>query len=222
VNRRIVGSAPSTARAALACLGLAALLASGARDVGASNPKPDTKSKKSARYLFASIPWLTAGDSLAEALGARGYKPVPGGTQKDRRQFEGRLFERWTMITALLDDRARVVRWDISIPAPQQAGRDPYLAQRPVYDDAVVEMEGKYGRRRWYSDQFRFPYNKGDGREARALEEEKAKIRSEWVAGSGDRMLLALDQRVSLTLVYESPEWAAAEKERRKRKAQDL
>lgn len=223
MSHRASAWAPSAgAIAALACLGLMATCALGLTGAGASSLMPEGKSNKSNRYLFASIPWLTSGDSLHDALKARGYKAVPGGAQKDRRQFEGHLFERWTMITALLDDRARLIRWEISIPAPQEAGRDPYLTQRPVYDDAVVEMESKYGRRRSFHDQFRFPYTKGDGREARALGEEKATIRSEWAAGSGDRMLLALDERVTLTLVYESPEWTAAEKERRKAKAKDL
>ena len=207
--------------AALVCLCLTTPFAAGIAGAAAS-PTPEAKRSKSTRYLFASIPWLTTGDSLGEALSERGYKSVPGGAQKDRRQFEGKLFERWTMITALLDDRARLVKWEIQIPAPQEAGRDAYLSQRPVYDDAVVELESKYGRRRSSVDFFKFPYEKGDGREARALGEEKATIRSEWAANSGDRMLLALDERVTLQLVYESPEWVAAEKERRKRKAADL
>jgi hypothetical protein len=210
--RRLVGMLGLTA-------GIAAVATVSA---GPPNPMPEGKARKETRYLFAAVPWLTPADSLAAALGPRGYKEVPGGRQKDRRQFEGRLFERWTMVTALLDDRGRLIRWEISIPAPSEPRRDAYASQRPLYDDAIAEMETKYGPRRSTLDQFRFPYWKGDGREVRALGEGLATIRSEWSGRGGDRLWVALDERVSLTLVYESPEWTAAEKERRRRKARDL
>ena len=198
------------------------MAAAGVASAGPPNPLPEGKARTEVRYLFAAVPWLTPADSLAGALGSRGYKELTAGRQKDRRQFEGRLFERWTMVTALLDDRARLIRWEIAIPAPAEAGRDAYASQRPLYDDAITEMGTKYGPRRSSVDQFRFPYWKGDGREVRALGEGLATIRSEWSGRGGDRLWVALDERVSLTLVYESPEWSAAEKERRRRKARDL
>ena len=188
----------------------------------ASSPLPEGKTRGAKRYLFASVPWLTPADSLSGLLAVRGYQEVKGGRQKDRRQYEGRLFERWTMITALLDDQSRLIRWEISIPAPREAGGDEYASQRPLYDDAIAEMVSKYGPRRSAVEQFRFPYRKGDAREVQALNERQATIRSVWATRGGDRLEIALDERVSLTLVYESPEWTVAEKERRHRKARDL
>jgi hypothetical protein len=173
-------------------------------------------------YLFAGIPWLTPADSLSGLLAVHGYKEVRGGRAKDRREFNGHLFENWTTVTALLDDRSRLIRWEIMIPAPSQADRDPYVSQRAIYDDAVTEMESKYGARRYFMDQLRFPYEKGDGRTARALGEGLATIQSEWAGRGGDRLTVALDKRVSVVLVYESPQWAATEKERRRKKARDL
>lgn len=188
---------------------------------GPANPVPEGKARRGP-YLFAAVPWLTAGDSLGARLGARGYKENAAGRQRDRRQFEGRLFDHWTMVTALLDDQGRLVRWEISVPAPAEEGRDIYASQREVYDDAVAEMEAKYGVRRSGVDQFRFPYQKGDGRGVRALGEGLATIRSEWLGRAGERLTVAMDERVSVTLVYESSKWAATEKERRRKKARDL
>jgi len=188
---------------------------------GPANPVPEGKAHRGP-YLFAGIPWLVPGDSVTGRLAARGYKEIAGGRQKDRRQFEGRLFERWTTITALLDDRSRLIRWEISIPVPSEPGRDPYLSQRAIYDDAVAEMEAKHGARRSSLDQFRFPYQKDDGRGVRALGEGLATIRSEWVGRAGERLTVAMDERVSVTLVYQSSQWVATEKERRRKKAKDL
>jgi hypothetical protein len=221
-----VGSPAAAGRRA--CGGWSALVAltllvslAPASFAGPANPVPEGKAHRGP-YLFAGIPWLTAGDSLAGSLAARGYKEIAGGRQKDRRQFEGRLFERWTTVTALLDDRSRLIRWEISIPVPTEAGRDPYLSQREIYDDAVTEMEAKHGARRSSVDQFRFPYQKDDGRGVRALGEGLATIRSEWEGRAGERLVVAMDERVSVTLVYQSSQWAATEKERRRRKAKDL
>ena len=188
---------------------------------GPANPVPEGKARRGP-YLFAAVPWLTAGDSLGARLGPRGYKENAAGRQKDRRQFEGRLFDHWAMVTGLLDDQGRLVRWEISVPAPAEEGRDIYASQRAIYDAAVAEMEAKYGARRSGVDQFRFPYQKDDGRGMRALGEGLATIRSEWVGRAGERLTVAMDERVSVTLVYESSKWAATEKERRRKKARDL
>ena len=188
---------------------------------GPTTPSPEGKSRRGP-YLFAGVPWLTPADSLAGLLAAHGYKTIPGGRAKDRRNFEGHLFEGWTTITALLDDRSRLIRWEISIPAPGQTDRDPYVSQRAIYDDAVTELESKYGLKHTTVDQFRFPYTRDDGRGALALADGAATIRSEWFGPGANHLSVALDERVSVVLVYESPQWSATEKERRRKKAKDL
>ena len=61
-----------------------------------------------------------------------------------------------------------------------------------------------------------------DGRGALALADGAATIRSEWFGPGANHLSVALDERVSVVLVYESPQWSATEKERRRKKAKDL
>ena len=107
--------------------------------------------------------------------------------------------------------------------APQQIPQgDPYMAQRKIYDDAVTEMEAKYGRRRGWQDKFRFPYEKGDGRQAQALREGYATVRSEWGSVGHDHLVIELDRASAVVFTYESPWWQTTESDRRKTKAKDL
>ena len=195
------------------------LAAAPARAGDPASPVPEGKGGRV--YTFAGIAWRTPADSVRALLVARGYREVPGAWPKGRLICEGRLFDHWTTLTGLLDDRGRLVRWEISIPVSEPTGRDEYAIQRRVYDDAVAEAEAKYGRRRVMIERFKFPYERGDGREARALREGYATIRSAW-GTRGDRLEITLDASLSVVLVYESPAWSATEKERRRKKAKDL
>ncbi len=183
---------------------------------------PEGKARKPGPYLFAGVPWRTPADSVVATLAGRGYTETPGSRQKDRLYFEGRLFDHWATVHAMLDDRGRLVRWEITIPISSGYDRDEYAIQRRLYDDAVTEMEAKYGPRRSTLDRFKFPYEKGDGREATAVREGYATVRSEWTGRGGDRLEIELDRAVAVVVTYESPWWTATENERRKRKAKDL
>ena len=201
--------------ASLCALGLAVALLCGAR----KSPAPEGHARQ-AGYVFAGVPWLTPADSAAAALVARGYAEQPGSREKDRLHFSGKLFDRYCLIEGLLDDHRRIIRWQITIPATS-AG-DPYVTQRRIYDDAVAEMETKYGRRRAAQDRFRFPYEKGDGRQSQALREGYADVRSEWGGPGRDHLAIELDRSVAVVFTYESPWWTSTENDRRRRKAKDL
>ena len=102
-------------------------------------------------------------------LATHGYQEQPGSREKSALHCTGKLFERFAIVEGALDDKKRLIRWQITLPSASQG--DPYEAQRKIYDDAVTEMETKYGRRRGSQDKFRFPYEKGDGRQSQALRE---------------------------------------------------
>lgn len=185
---------------------------------GDATPIPEGR-PRIAHYTFAGVPWLTTADSVVAILKSRGYAETPGSRQKDRLHCAGKLFDHWSIVHGMLDDQGRLIRWEISVPA---VADDPYPTQRRLYDETVVEMESKYGRRRVVEERFRFPYERGDGREAVALREGSGTVRSEWGSRGRDRLMVALDRNSDLVLTYESSWWTRTENERRRKKAKDL
>ena len=186
---------------------------------GNATPIPEGRSRQAA-YTFAGVPWLTSADSVVAILTARGYVEQPGSREKDVFHCSGKLFDRYAIVEGMLDDKKRLIRWQVTVPSASTG--DPYVTQRRVYDDAVREMEAKYGRRRVSQDRFRFPYEKGDGRQSQALREGYATVRSEWGSPGRDHLALELDRASAVVFTYESPWWTRTEGDRRRRKAKDL
>ena len=205
----------SKAAAAALCLGLLPLPAF----AGSATPIPEGRARQ-AGYLFAGVPWLTSADSAVATLTTRGYVEQPGSRGKDVLHCSGKLFDRYAIVEGMLDDKKRLIRWQITLPSASQG--DPYLTQRGIYDDAVKEMEAKYARRRISQERFRFPYEKGDGRQAQALREGYATIRSEWGTPGRDHLSIEMDRASAVVFTYESPWWNRTEDDRRRKKANDL
>ena len=186
---------------------------------GTHSPLPDGPPPHGG-YIFAGVPWLTPADSAVAALAVHGYVEQPNSREKSALHCTGKLFDRFAIVEGALDDKKRLIRCQISIPSASQG--DPYVVQRKIYDDAVKEMEAKYGRRRGSQDRFRFPYEKGDGRQAQALREGYATVRSEWGSAGHDHLVIELDRASAVVFTYESPWWQATESDRLKTKAKDL
>jgi hypothetical protein len=202
-------------------LALSLFVAAGARDAAAQAPhEVAPRRERAPRYQFASIPWLSPADSVSARLAAHGYKEAPGSRRAERRFYTGKLFDRLATVQADLDDQGRLVRWDITIVTTEAP--DAYAHQRQTYDDACDELARRYGARNESSARFRFPFADGDGREAMAFHEGLAVLRSIWRSRSGDRLTVAIDRDLSVTLVYETREWAALSAKRKERKAKDL
>jgi hypothetical protein len=202
-------------------LALGAVLATAAhgaslKATSGSDARPD----RATRYQFAAVPWLTSADSVSAQLAARGYAEVPKSRIPERRFYTGTLFDRFSTISADLDDQGRLVRWEIAIVTPEAA--DAYVHQRRTFDDACEELTRRYGPRSESSQRFRFPFSDGDGREAMAFREDHAVLNSIWRSRSGDRLTVAIDRALSVTLVYETREWTALSAKRKERKAKDL
>ena len=184
-----------------------------------TTPLPDSKVRPDS-IVFAGIPWLTPADQVAAQLAAHGFPETREARTRDRIAATGTLFERYAVIHGRLDDRGRLVRWEITLVSKGE--RDEYAIQRRIYDDAVAEMRGKYGRRRQAVEQFRFPYAKGDGNEARGVRQGYVTLRSLWASRGGDRLTVEIDPNMSVRLTYESRAWRKVEEDRRRRKAKDL
>jgi hypothetical protein len=123
-------------------------------------------------------------------------------------------------VTAHLDDQRRLVRWTILIAPASESY--PYPRMHDTYEQAVEQAAQKYGDPPVAVHHFDFPYASDDGRQDRALRENKADIRSEWISKAGDRLKIAMDASSSVVLTYESPRWAALEEQHQKKKAKDL
>ena len=199
---------------------LALLVGAAPCSAGSASPLPDGRSRQGASYTFAGVPWLTSADSVVAMLVSRGYTEQPGSRQKDQFHCTGKLFDRYAIVEGMLDDRKRLIRWEITVPASSTG--DPYVAQRRIYDDAVTEMEAKYGRRRGAQGKFGFPYERGDGRQSQALREGYATVRSEWGAPGRDHLAIELDRASAVVFTYESSWWTRTQGDRRRSKAKDL
>jgi hypothetical protein len=182
---------------------------------GASSPKPPPP-----RYLFAGVPWLVPADTARARLVARDYHPVPAASDSQQMVVRGRLYEHDAVITGSLDGSHRLVRWVVLIGT--RGDPFPYPDMRSVYDEVTKDSKARYGSARSIKDRFRFPYQRGDGKEDRALRDGLATIRSVWESKSGDRLTIEMDEKCSVVLTYECPEWSAVEKQRQARRSSDL
>jgi hypothetical protein len=172
------------------------------------------------RYHFAGVPWLVPADSAVARLAEREYREVAGARDKDKFVCRGRMFEHEALVTGHLDEQRRVVRWVVLIGSRGEAYDWPDM--RHVFDEVTHENETRYGPPRTVTEKYRFPYERGDGREDLALRDGKATIRWVWASRSGDRLTVEMDHTAAVILTYEAPEWAVIEARRRAKKASDL
>ena len=183
--------------------------------VSAAKPRPSPP-----RYTFAGVPWLVHADSALARLAERGYREVPAAKDRDRFVCRGKLFEHEALATGHLDDQHRLVRWVVVIGSRGEAYDWPDM--RRVFDDIVHESETRYGSPRTVVEKYRFPYERGDGREDEALRDGQATIRWTWASRAADRLTVEMDRTAAVVLTYETPEWAALEARRRAKQASDL
>lgn len=187
-------------------------------------PGVGTAAKKAKRppptHTFADIPWLVPADTALARLAARGYRPVPEAKDKDRLVCRGKLFEHDAIATGYLDEQGRLVRMVVLITNRGQAYNYPDM--RAVFDEVVHETESHSGPPRTVVEKYRFPYERGDGREDEALRDDKATIRWQWAVPGADRLSVEMDRTCTVVVSYESPEWIGVEARRRARKAADL
>jgi hypothetical protein len=210
-------------RRGAAAYGCAAILlvgiAAAATGAEKSTAVPDAK-RAPDTIGFAGIPWQMPADNVAHELATRGYVETPGTRNKDRITASGRLFDHYAIVQARLDDQGRLSRWEIAIPTKSEM--EEYEIQRKVYDDAVVELQSKYGVRHEIVEHYQFPYEKGDGKQARGLRSGQITIRSRWDSRKGDRLTVEIDRSMAVAFTYDSRWWRKVEEERRKKKAKDL
>ncbi len=176
--------------------------------------------KEPPRYVFAGIPWLVPADTALARLTARGYREIPAAKDRDKLVCRGRLFEHDAIVSGYLDEQGRLVRWTVLISA---RGTDyDWPDMRKVFDAVVHESKARYGPPRDVVEKYRFPYERGDGREDNALRDGKATIRWLWGAPGVDRLTVEMDPTCAVVLTYEAPEWAVFDAQRRAKKASDL
>jgi len=201
--------------AVILLLGVAALAPGAKKTTAVPDAKraPDT-------IVFAGIPWLASADSVVHALAARGYPETHGTRTKGRITASGKLFDHYAILQARLDDQGRLSRWEISIPSKNEM--EEYEIQRKIYDDAVAELQSKYGVRHDITEFYKFPYEKDDGKQARGIRSGDITIHSRWDSRKGDRLTLEIDESMAVAFTYDSRYWRKVEEERRKKKAKDL
>jgi len=206
---------PRVGRAVSGLLTIGLLAGLAMPSAAASKPKPPPP-----RYHFAGVSWLVPADSAIAQLAERGYQEVPAARDRDKFVCRGTMFEHEALATAHLDDQHRVVRWVVLIVS--RGERFDWPDMRRVFNEITHESETRYGAPRTVTEKYRFPYERGDGREDAALRDGKLTVRWVWASRSGDRLTVEMDHTTAVVLTYEAPEWAALEARRRAKKASDL
>jgi len=187
---------------------------------GAASKTPKAPKPPPPRYTFAGVSWQVPGDSAGARLVERGYRAVPGASDSQQIVLRGKLFEHDAVVTGHLDEQRRLVRWVVLIASRGEPF--PYPDMRAVFEEVARETESRYGPPRTVTEKYRFPYERGDGRQDKALRDGLATIRRVWESGSGDRLTIAMDANVSVVLTYECREWEALEKRRQAKRSSDL
>ena len=197
---------------ALGVCALLALLAPGAI-AKPKEPKPDRV------FTFADVAWYTPGAEALRQVAAKGYRGIPG--TKDAVVAQGKTFDHLSVARGILDDSARVVRWEISMIAQSQDDR--FREMKPIYDQIVTECTQRYGDPWDAAEKYKFPYDKADGRETDALHDGKAMIHAIWRGTrAGDRLTVEMDPEASVVLTYTCPGWERFQDRVRHRKARDF
>jgi hypothetical protein len=196
----------------LAAAGVLLTLSAGAAYPG-TRPAAEEK-----HFVFAGIEWMSQGHDVVEQLGAKGYRIIPG--TRDAVVGQGRTFDHMSIARASLDDSLRVVRWEVTLVAENH--EDRFKEMKPVYDQVVTECKARYGQPWDAAEKYKFPYDKGDGRETDALKAQHAMIHAIWRARSGDRLVVEMNSDANVVLTYTCPGWQAFEARVRHRKARDL
>lgn len=181
----------------------------------AGKPKPPPH-----RYLFAGVPWLVPADSARVRLVERDYEHVRAASDSGQIVFRGRMFDHDAVVTGHLDEERRLVRWVVLIPSRVEVYRWPDM--RDVYDEVTAESRNRYGPARSAKERYRFPAERGNGREDEALRDGHLTIQQVWESKSGDRLTIEMDATVAVVLTYECREWEELQKRRRAKRASDL
>jgi len=205
--------ARNVARLALLALATVATDATGAWAAKAPKAPPP-------RYLFAGVAWLVPADTARARLVERQYSPVPAASDSHQTVLRGRLFDHDALITGYLDESRRLLRWVVLIGT--RGDPFPYPDMRGVYDEATREAGDRYGSPRSLAERYRFPYERNDGKEDRALRDGLATIRTVWESKSGDRLTIEMDANVSVVLTYECKEWSQFQERRKTKRGSDL
>lgn len=209
----------SPAARVLATAAAIVLLLTGAPASRAKTLKSLRAQKAEQQFTFADIVWYTPGSSAIEALGAKGYRAIPG--TREAVVAQGKMFEHTAVARGMLDDSARVVRWEVTIFAASTGDR--FAEMKPIYEQIVTECGNRYGSAWDVAEKYKFPYDKGDHRETSALEDGKAMIHAIWRAKDQDhRLVVEMNKDTNVLLTYSCPGWTAFQDRVRHGKARDL
>ncbi len=206
-------------RRAVAWLLALALVSFAAPDAGAKTPKAPKAPKPEKKFTFADIGWYASKSVVLERLEEKGYRAIPG--TRDMVVAQGRMFEHIAVARGMLDDSARVVRWEVTVLADSKGDR--FQEMKPIYQQIVTECEGRHGSAWDVAEKYKFPYDKDDHREMDALKDGKAMIHAVWRGTRPeDRLTVEMDPDSNVRLTYTCPGWNAFQDRVRHRKARDL
>lgn len=206
----------SGGRALAAAAALAVLL--GGATAGAKTQSIRAQ-KDQQQFTFADVAWYTPGEAAIEALGAKGYRAIPG--TREAVVAQGKMFDHTAVARGMLDDSARVVRWEVTLFASSQGDR--FAEMKPIYDQILTECQNRYGSAWEVAEKYKFPYDKDDHREMSALEDGKAMIHAIWRAKDHDhRLVVEMNKDTNVLLTYTCPGWTRFQDRVRHGKGRDL
>jgi hypothetical protein len=164
-------------------------------------------SRNTGGFHFAGIPWGSDSATVKAALAREGLRYVAADSVGDL-SFVGRVIDREATAIAWMAD-GHLVRLDVRFASA------PQLAV-PLYREVWRALVAKYGIPSRSAETFDAPYSAGDGREDEAFKADKGHFIARWATPTtSESLLLYIDSRPGVTLLYASPEWTAAEQRRK-------
>ena len=180
-----------------------------AQTAGNSTSPTAAPTLKAQEFHFAGLQWGSGPDVVKAALASQGLAYVAADSVGDL-SFSGQIIGRNATALAWMS-QGRLVRLDVRFaPAPHTA--------LPIYREVRYALLDKYGPPSKSTETFDPPYAFGDGKEDEALAKEKGHFIAMWGASGGNigqSLLLFIDTRPAVVLLYASPEWNAEEQRRK-------
>ena len=169
---------------------------------------PAMRANAPSGYHFAGIAWGSGADSVKAALAREGLRFLGNDSLGDL-MFTGKIVQRNAAVVASMHD-GRAVR---IIVAFDKAPRSTLSLYRFV----KRELVSKYGAPKSSTEVFLPPARDGDGNEDSAFVTKKAAFLSQWETGTPmEKLSLLIDERPTVMLFYQSPEWPAEQARRAK------
>jgi hypothetical protein len=151
-------------------------------------------------YNFADLPWGVPHAEVEAQLTARGFE-LDEVDERGTARFTGRLFNEEAVVFAAFG-QGGLSKINLILLTPDHRARDAYASMQQF-------LTRKYGPPHKVYEVFQEPYFDGDGYEETAISVGKATFSTFWPRPNGAALYVEITEELTVSISYESPDWAA-------------